>query len=160
MSAYYNVILSEPKTGEIKAIFVPWDYKEGAKLAEHAYINSEFCNAVENYLRNNPSDVTWIDDETFDLHEIHEKYRSKIIKNGNTKDLPKNLFVISHANKQYYKRDNSKFTKYCPQLQLNPLPFLTQAVRLTTSGIYWKKPGLIEISLEVPKGYKDITNEI
>lgn len=158
MSAYYNVILSEPKKGEIKAIFDPHDYSEGAKLAEHAYINSKLCNAVENYLRDNPSDVTWIDDETFDLDEFHKKYRSKIIKNGNTEDLPKNLFVINHVNKQYYNRDNTKFTEYCPQLQINPLPHLTHTGRLTTYGIYWKS-SLIEISPEEPKGYKDITNE-
>ena len=58
MGQYYKPIILEPRGG-VKAWFYSHEYGNGLKLMEHSYIGNSFCNAVENYLTNNPQRLVW-----------------------------------------------------------------------------------------------------
>lgn len=140
-----------------KAIFSSWDYGHGSKIIEHDEINNAFLNAIENFLLNNPCEVIWAGEYTFDLEKYRINYPDKFIKTGNTQKLPKGLYVVNHYKKEFYSREKTilKCTWDKRIEKLDPLPHLTNS----ESWPRWAN-NLIELTSQEPQGYKDISKEI
>ena len=184
MGQYYKpLILTDEK--KIERSFRGRDFNNGLKLMEHSYFDNTLMNAVENHLISYPSRLVWAgdySDKDFDgkgnnaytAESILFRDEKKPIRvkpdMDNTKDLPKNLFVVNNTKKEYYSRDkmkelNSDGDKEWP-LSINPLSLLTMQTDNSGGGDYYGEENRdllgrwaedeIEITIVPPEtGYPD-----
>lgn len=168
MGQYYRAIILGKRNG-IKTSFVSYDYDlNGAKLKEHSYIGNAFCNAVENYLLNNPCRLVWAGDyadnekgKEENLYYLSKKKPTNT--KGNQTDLSKDLFVINHTKKLYYQRE--KIPAFDDNCTANPLSILTCEGNGRGNGDYMGEQGSeyvgtwardeIEVSATRPKDYEE-----
>ena len=119
---YYAVILNA--SGNIVAWMEASSYGEGAKLMEHAYLDSCFVNAFETLLSPGgayyKSRVVWAGDyadkengQEKNLHELCDD--AKLIR-PDVESAAKYRFIVNHTKKQYV--DKSRLNS------LHPLPLL------------------------------------
>ena len=119
---YYAVILNS--SGKIVAWMEAGAYSEGAKLMEHAYLNSVFVNTFESLLSPEgayyKSRVVWAGDyankengQEKNLYELCDE--TKFIR-PDVESATKYRFVVNHTKKQYI--DKSRLNS------LHPLPLL------------------------------------
>jgi len=120
---YYAVILNS--SGKIVAWMEPSAYSEGAKLMEHAYLNSVFVNTFESLLSPGGayyrSRVVWAGDyadkengQEKNLHELCDE--TKFIR-PDVESATKYRFVVNHTKGQYIDKTKTG--------NLHPLPLMT-----------------------------------
>lgn len=172
MGQYYKAVILG-KRGGVVAHFSPYNYGhlQGAKLKEHSYIGNEFCNAVENFLKDNPHRLVWAGDyadtvkgKDGNYYYLASKKPSAEIFDGNQADLSKDLFVINHTKKLYYQR--SKVPAFDEGWYANPLPILTAQGNGRGGGDYKGVQGEeyvgtwagdeIEVSISKPSDYEEM----
>lgn len=174
MGQYYAPMVINPKARKKKVVkwWYAHKYMNGLKLMEHSYIGNILCNAVENYLLENPSRIVWAGDYAdkekcgdTNLYDMADD--DNCVNEGAVTDLPKDCFVINLTKGQYYDRDkmykanlNEKYG-----LSVNPLPLLTAEGNGQGGGDYFgiNKPFVgmwardeIVISTKEPKVLEEI----
>jgi hypothetical protein len=170
MGQYYKAIILGKRGGVVTSFHPHYYGGNGAKLIEHSFIGNYFCNAVENYLIDNPSRVVWggdyADNEKGRDGNLYDLATKKPrIDDGCTLDLSKDLFVINHTKKVYYRRGDIK--PFEDEWTCNPLPILTCEGNGRGGGDYYCDEGadlvgtwardVIEVSATEPTDYKKET---
>lgn len=165
MGQYYKcIILAEkPAQGEkeyIRTFVDPHVFREGAKLVEHSYSNTEFMRTVDGLLRNGgtfyKSRIVWAGDyadaepgcNTNLYQSLGEEDRG-FLGVGCQHDHP---FIVNHTKKEYVMKTN----------QLHPLPILTAEGNGRGGGDYhgtdedlvgtWARD-VISVEMEAPADY-------
>lgn len=154
MGQYYKPIILRPKQDgkqdEVEFWWYSHDFKyklssgvevgSGLKLMEHSWINNKFVGEVECFLINRPERLVWAGDyadEEPDGETLYSKCDDKhklSPTNGLDLSVLKNIFVVNHDKKEFYKRP-SKLYHYETDENgrrrreydwvVNPLPILT-----------------------------------
>jgi hypothetical protein len=128
MGQYYIAVLLD-KYGQIVAWIDPLEYRNGAKLTEHSYIDSKFVSAVEMMLaspRYTECSVVWAGDYADpeacgkNLYHICQEEKKDLIRYPEESTMSMYDYIVNHTKKQFVSKERSE--KYTT---LHPLPLLT-----------------------------------
>ena len=129
MGQYYVTVLLD-KDGQVVAWVNPHDYKNGAKLTEHSYIDNNFVSAVEMMLASplyKDCSLVWAGDYADTEPELDKNlYRMCYDEKQNLISYPEESnmalydYIVNHTKKQFVSKERSE--KYTT---LHPLPLLT-----------------------------------
>lgn len=127
MGQYYTAILLDKKKEKIVGNILPHDYRSGAKLMEHSWINNSFVQSVESIIYKNPMPVVWAGDYADNEEGIDENLyclteEKTNLKPSNPLSRNKSRYIINHDAKEYVDKtkciDNGGWI-------IHPLPLLT-----------------------------------
>lgn len=127
MGQYYTAILLDKKKEKIVGNILPHDYRSGAKLMEHSWINNSFVQSVESIIYKNPMPVVWAGDYADNEEGIDENLYCLTEEKTNLKPSKplsrnKSRYIINHDAKEYVDKtkciDNGGWI-------IHPLPLLT-----------------------------------
>ncbi len=169
MGQYYKfIILSDNKTNNKECILLvirPHAFREGAKLMEHSYINTDMMNTVEFLIgpegHFHKSRCVWAGDYAEEeenmeenLHRLSDNYSDyrTCYLNQNYK------YIVNHTQKLYI--DKSKLKN-----NIHPLPLLIEEGNGSGGGDYdgnninlcgsWAR-NVISMEHEIPNEYKEL----
>lgn len=123
MGQYFRAVITTANMKKVESWFLCYDYGDGAKLTEHAYIGNDYVSAVESRLAEKPGHVVWAGDYG-DL-KLYDKCST--IKKVDPAKYPATertgRFLINHSAKEFV--DKEKVPAYDDGWKLHPLPLLT-----------------------------------
>lgn len=140
MGQYYLALILD-ETGKITRMVMPGD-GEGAKLMEHAYINTNIVSVVEHWLIHHPQRVVWAGDyaqkepnEDLNLyHKAEEPENLKLWDDEKKSHDPTHRFIVNHNKKLILKLKDRGTSN-----QIHPLPLLTAEGNGEGCGDYYGK---------------------
>lgn len=172
MGQYFTPVII--RTGNVQA-FNSWDYNNGLKLMEHAYLGNTFTEVVVKQLLNNKANLAWVGDYADNENDRQLPFLAWLPSDYAPKleigemENSWGLFFINHTKKEYFS-----MSVYINQSQLvygysmiHPLPLLTALGNGRGGGDYkgdcmdmvgvWACDEIEAKSWFEDKTYKDIT---
>lgn len=168
MGQYFRAVITTANMKKVESWFLCYDYGDGAKLTEHAYIGNDYVSAVESRLAEKPGHVVWAGDYG-DL-KLYDKCST--IKKVDPAKYPATertgRFLINHSAKEFV--DKEKVPAYDDGWKLHPLPLLTANGNGEGGGDFYGEDifnlvgswagDLIGVADEVPEGYDELVFDL